>query len=429
VRRVRRPGTPAAAPPLALVLVLVVILAAGCGLPGGRPAGTPAPAGQEQGAADGGSDAGTPSTGQEPPAPEPSPPAGEPGGPPGFQLVGWLTGLDRPVQVVPVPGGTPGRYLVVEQAGRLLVVDGDAVRDQPALDLRGRIAARGEQGLLSVAFHPRYPEEPWLFASYTDAGGDTRVVRYAMDPEALRVDESGAVTLLSVDQPYANHNGGLILFGPDGLLYLGLGDGGSAGDPLGHGQNPDTLLATVLRLDVDGPLPPDPEVVAYGLRNPWRFSFDRGTGDLYIADVGQNAVEEVNLLPAGSGPLNFGWNAWEGSRRFSRTAPFSDVTFPIAEYTHDGGHCSITGGYVYRGRDIPALDGVYLFADYCSGVLWGLRRGAEGWIMEVLADTDLQPSAFGEDLDGEIFIIDHRGAVYRLEPGDTPVPESLRPAP
>lgn len=435
-------------PSAAALMAASLALAAGCSLLGGA-AGEPDPPAEEQ-ASEPGAGAGA-GTG---PGPQDAAPPANAEGPAGFDLVPWAQGFERPVQIVPVPGSDPRRYLVVEQAGALRVVEtapgsgepapgddaapaggagaaGDhtarpVVAERPVLDLRGRIAARGEQGLLSVAFHPRYPEAPWLFASYTNQRGDTRIVRYTVAVDTLQVDEDSAVTLLAVEQPYANHNGGLILFGPDGGLYLGLGDGGSAGDPLGHGQNPDTLLGTLLRLEVDGDGPVQPEIWAYGLRNPWRFSFDRDTGDLYIADVGQNAVEEVNLLPAGTRGLNFGWNAWEGSRRYSDVEPFSDVTFPIAEYSHDGGHCSITGGYVYRGRAIPALYGVYFFSDLCSGTLWGLGQAAGSWHMEILAETDLQPVAFAEDLDGELFLVDHRGTVYRIVPGETPVPAGLR---
>src|SRR5690606_13084652 len=324
------------------------------------------------------------------------------------RLVEVARGFSNPVAI-----GFAGedRLFVVEQRGTVRVVRDGEVLPEPFLDVTDRVRSGGERGLLGLAFPPDFAATGRFYAYYIDLNGDSVLSRFLAEGDAA--DPASEQVLLTQVQPYSNHNGGQLAFGPDGYLYLGLGDGGSGGDPQGNGQPLDTLLGKVLRLDVSGDraeAPADnpfvrregarPEVWAYGLRNPWRFSFDRGTGDLYIADVGQNAFEEVNLLPAGSGPLNFGWNAWEGSRRFSRTAPFSDVTFPIAEYTHDGGHCSITGGYVYRGRDIPALDGVYLFADYCSGVLWGLRRGAEGWIMEVLADTDLQPSAFGEDLDG-----------------------------
>ncbi len=266
-----------------------------------------------------------------------------------------------------------------------------------------------------------------LFVDYTDVNGNTVVSRFLADPTANQVDPSSEKVLLRVDQPYANHNGGQLAFGPDGFLYIGLGDGGSAGDPLGAGQRLDTLLGKILRLDVDEgdpyAIPPDnpltgqadarPEIWAYGLRNPWRFSFDRATGEMWIGDVGQNQYEEIDLQPAGLGGLNYGWNEMEGLHEY-RSGYREGLTLPVWEYDHAQG-CSVTGGYVYRGQALPALRGVYLFGDYCSGTLWALARTSEGgWNGVALLATGLSISSFGEDEAGEVYVVDLGGSVYRI---------------
>lgn len=272
-----------------------------------------------------------------------------------------------------------------------------------------------------------------FYVFYTDVEGDEQVARYrvsADDPN--RADPESAQPVLSVADPYPNHNGGLLLFGHDGMLYVGLGDGGSGGDPEGNGQNRAALLGKILRIDVanssaDEPyaIPPDnpfvgeagtrPEIWAYGLRNPWRFSFDRATGDLFIGDVGQGDLEEVDFLAAGQGGANFGWDVMEGSQCFSEDDCSTEgLIAPIAEYDHEFG-CSVTGGYVYRGPSAPALSGVYLFADYCSGNLWGLGRDASGeWTMSEPIETGLTVSSFGEDAAGEIYVTDLKGGLYRV---------------
>lgn len=356
----------------------------------------------------------------------------------GIQLVPVITGLDQPLYLTHAGDGS-GRLFVVEQVGRVLVLDGPNDGDPEVyLDIRDRVRAQGEQGLLGLAFHPSFADNGYLFVSYTNSGGDSIISRFQVEsPADGRPDPSDETVILTVQQPYANHNGGQIAFGPDGYLYVGLGDGGSGGDPLGQGQNLNTLLGALLRLDVDSQdlIPPDNpfvgregrgELWAIGLRNPWRFSFDRATGDLYIADVGQSAREEINFQPANSpGGENYGWNIWEGSARYSSGDPVSDVTWPVFEYENGVDGCSVTGGYVYRGEAIPPLQGIYIFSDYCSGVLHGLVRQGDRWRSAPILETGFRVSSFGEDEDGELYVIDHQGGVYRLVPGTVPIPEQL----
>jgi glucose/arabinose dehydrogenase len=288
-----------------------------------------------------------------------------------------------------------------------------------------------ERGLLGMAFHPNYSDNGWFFVNYTDMNGDTMVARYTVladDPN--RADPTSAEVILQVDDPYPNHNGGHLAFGLDGYLYIGLGDGGSAGDPHGNGQNTGVLLGKMLRLDLNGALPYQipadnpfveddafrPEIWAFGLRNPWRYTFDRATGDLYIADVGQYLWEEIDFQPADSaGGENYGWSALEGSHSFSGANPPPNAIMPIAEYSHTDG-CSVTGGYVYRGEGLPELEGAYFFGDWCSGITWTTRRDSEGrWQTSVFMNTGRQISSFGEDVSGELYLVDHQGAVLRLE--------------
>ncbi|MGH9283470.1 MAG: PQQ-dependent sugar dehydrogenase, partial [Acidimicrobiales bacterium] len=316
--------------------------------------------------------------------------------------------------------------------GLIRIIRGGRLVERPLLDVRPWMLPLNplydERGLLGLAFSP---DGDRLYVDYTDRAGDTRVVEYAV--AGGRADPSSRRELLMVEQPFANHNGGQVVFGPDGLLYIGLGDGGSGGDPNDNGQRLDTLLGKILRIDPrasgDQPytIPPDnpfvgregarPEIWAYGLRNPWRFSFDRSTGALWIGDVGQGSREEISRAdPASKGGENYGWNRFEGTRPFSGRAPANHVA-PVFDYANGGGNCSVTGGYVYRGDRIPALRGRYLFADYCSGRLWALTEGAAGrWTMTTLLDSGLRVSSFGEDQDGELYVLDHGGAVYRIVP-------------
>jgi glucose/arabinose dehydrogenase len=327
----------------------------------------------------------------------------------GVRLVPVARGLDGPVDVV-WPPGDPGHMVVVEQPGVAVVFENGHRLAQPLLDLRGKVSTGSEQGLLGLAFAPEFPDDPRIVVNYTDTAGDTNVVTYRL--KDWRAETGSARRLLFVDQPYENHNGGDVVFGPDGKLYIGMGDGGSAGDPQNRAQNPDTLLGKMLRLDLDHPRP---EIYAGGLRNPWRYSFDRETGDLWIGDVGQNEWEEIDHLPAGTPPgTNFGWNLYEGNHPYrvdgTSGGPF---TGPVAEYNHALG-CSVTGGFVYRGPSIPVLDGRYVFGDYCSGRLWTLRPGGGSATPMKLQVAGL--TTFGEDPDGRLYAASQGGKVYRFAP-------------
>ncbi len=341
-----------------------------------------------------------------------------------------IDGLDRPIFLTHAGDGS-GRLFILEQAGRILIVQNGELLETPFLDIRFEVGSNGnEQGLLGLAFHPRYTENGYFYVNYTDRNGDTVIARFqvkASDPN--QSDPASELRLLQIPQPYANHNGGMVAFGPDGYLYLGLGDGGSGGDPRGNGQSLDSLLGKILRIDVDHgniyETPPDnqftggqrPEIWAYGLRNPWRFSFDRLTSDLFIADVGQNQWEEINFLPANSpAGANFGWNYFEASHPYGDAQPPAGMQFiqPVFEYSHNPG-CSVTGGYVYRGQDLPEWNGIYLFGDYCSGEVKGIFRDSSGtWQQAVLFETQGLISSFGEDEQGEIYLVDLAGSVYRL---------------
>jgi len=311
------------------------------------------------------------------------------------------TGLDRPVGLAEAPGGP---LLILLQTGQVVTPAG-----RVWLDLSDRVSNGGERGLLGLAFHPDYRANRLFYLHFTNRTGDTEVWEYRKGQPLRR--------LLHQVQPFANHNGGQLAFGPDGALYLGLGDGGGQGDPLGNAQNPRSLLGKLLRFDLRTPRPA-PEVWALGLRNPWRFSFDRATGDLYLADVGQDAWEEVNFVPAGQGRgWNFGWNVWEGRHCYRPGQGCRRAGFvpPVLEYGHDEG-CSVTGGYVYRGRAIPWLAGRYLFGDYCSGRVWTARKERGRWVRRLLLKTGARIAAFGEDAEGELYLVDHRGTVSKLVP-------------
>jgi glucose/arabinose dehydrogenase len=330
-----------------------------------------------------------------------------------LSLVEVARGFDAPMQVV--AGPEPGTLYVVEQDGTIRLLRGSVVEPRPFLDIRGEVKSGGEQGLLALALHPGFPEDPRFYVHYSNLDGDTRVVEYrAGEAAPERVRE-----LLAVDQPYPNHNGGQLAFGPDGLLYLGLGDGGAAFDPEDRSQDLGTRLGKLLRVDVDR-ADADWTIAANGLRNPWRFSFDRANGDLYIGDVGQDRWEEVDYVPAGTAwPLNFGWDVFEGEERVAdrELTDHGELVEPIATYGHDAG-CSITGGYVYRGADVPAVQGRYFYGDYCSGTVWSLRV-VDGRATDVRREriglTLL--SSFGEDAAGELYLVSQRGSVYRLAAG------------
>jgi glucose/arabinose dehydrogenase len=325
----------------------------------------------------------------------------------GYRFVQVASGLDSPVHVT-APRGETRRLYVVEQEGRIRVVQGGRITGT-LLDIRSRVDCCGEQGLLSLAFHPRYSRNRRYYVNYTDP--DTRVVEYR-GARALR-------TLLTVDQPYSNHNGGQNAFGPDGRLYVGMGDGGSGGDPEDRAQDLGARLGKLLALNVDR-RGSEPQIVGYGLRNPWRFSFDRRTGDLYIGDVGQNAWEEVNFTRRRSPGLeNYGWDAYEGRGRFESKAPnpTGRLVFPIAVYPL-GGNCAVVGGFVYRGTAVPAARGRYFYGDNCSGAVWSLRvvgGRARSVRREAFRLDGL--SSFGENGRGELYAVTLGGRLYRLTRG------------
>jgi hypothetical protein len=354
-------------------------------------------------------------------------------GGPGDPTVGLqrlTAALTAPVFAVSPPGD-PTRLFVVEQGGTIRVLRNDTLLPDPFLDIGDLVSTGGEQGLLSMAFHPEYATNGHVYVSYTDTGGTSRVVRYqASGPETA--DPGTDFEVLSVSQPFANHNGGLVTFGPDGMLYVGLGDGGSGGDPQGNGQNVGTLLGAILRLDVDGgspyAIPPDNplvnqagargEIWVYGLRNPWRFSFDRSLGDFYVGDVGQGALEEVDVLtwPAAGG-TNFGWNIMEGTSCYNAaTCSTAGLTLPVVEYSHAEG-CSVIGGVVYRGSDIPDLQGRYLYADLCAGWVRSFTFFG-GQPLDQRQWPDLSPgtgvTSFAEDARGEVYIMTQSGSLYRI---------------
>ena len=327
-------------------------------------------------------------------------------------LVPVVRGLTSPVWVGQAPG-EPRRLYVVEQPGRIVVVENGRVRARPFLDIRPLVQTSGnEQGLLGLAFSPQYARNRTFYVNYTaKPDGRTLVVRYRAS--AGRAIPGSAQVVLSVEQPYENHNGGHVLFGPDGKLWVGLGDGGSGGDPENRAQNPDSLLGKLLRLDVRRTRP-EPELVAIGLRNPWRYSFDRRTGDLWIGDVGQGEIEEIDRLPRGTtGLVNFGWDVYEGTKRYEDKAlgPGALVQ-PVAQYTHADG-CSVTGGYVYRGKAVPRLAGRYVYGDYCSGIVWSLPAGGGSVRREPVEVPEL--TSFGESLDGaQLYAVSRAGTIYRF---------------
>jgi glucose/arabinose dehydrogenase len=326
-------------------------------------------------------------------------------------------GLERPVDLQP---DHLGRLWLVEKLGHIHLLENGGLTSAPFLNIEDRVNdTSNEMGLLGLALHPYFAQNGFFYVNYTGAGGDTFISRFTASSDSA--DPNSEVILLRVAQPYPNHNGGTLNFGPDGFLYIGLGDGGSGGDPHGNGQSLDTLLGKILRIDVDSAEPyavpqDNPfgnEIWAYGLRNPWRMSFDSITGDLYIGDVGQGDWEEIDFLPANSsGGQNFGWDHREGAHDFEGGGPGGMID-PIAEYSHPEGGCSVTGGYVYRGA-MTEWNGVYLYGDYCTGFIWGLIRSGEAWQKQLLFDTEVNITSFGQDANGELYILADSGGVYVL---------------
>lgn len=402
------------------------------------------------------------------PRPALAAPVAAPSLPPVVQLMPVVGGLVSPVFVTGAHDNS-GRLFILQQTGQILIFSGGALLGTPFLNIAGLVSnftgQNGEQGLLSLVFDPGYSSNRRFYITYTTNTTDptfkytTTLARYQTSAGNPNVaDPASGTVLLSIPKKYTNHNGGMLAFGPDGYLYMSMGDGGSGGDPDGNGQNLHVLLAKILRLDVSTPppagqqyvIPPtnpfvrssDPnvrrEIWAYGVRNPWRFSFDTSTGDLYVADVGQNREEEVDFQAAGApGGQNYGWNILEGNLCYNPSTgcvPPSGYVPPVTTYDHqanDAVGCSVTGGYVYRGADSPALQGVYLYGDFCSGRLWGLIRNADGtWSSGLLALTNFNVSSFGQDDRGELYLVSYAGGIYKLtaDNGSHPTVVTLYPS-
>ena len=382
---------------------------------------------------------------------------------PDVSLTQVAAGLARPVHITHAGDGS-GRLFIIEQHGRITILD-DERAVSPFLDITDRVQSPltgggNEEGLLSLAFPSRFEDKRHFYVYYTMLDGDNVLARFSLFEDGNQADPASEELILVFPHPqYSNHNGGQLAFGPDGYLYIGTGDGGGGGDPFGNAQDPSSLNGKLLRIDVEmvfknkDPLgwfdpfnertncklrkfsdqayaiPGDnpfidnpayrPEIWAFGLRNPWRFSFDRDSGDLFIADVGQNRWEEINYQPVDSpGGQNYGWNVMEGEECYGSGSCDTDgLTLPGFVYPiFSTSDCSITGGHVYRGEAIPALDGIYIYGDFCSGNIWGLLQEGDGWSSGLLASTDFRISAFGEDENGEIYVADMvGGAVYRID--------------
>jgi glucose/arabinose dehydrogenase len=361
----------------------------------------------------------------------PESPAGPVTVPPEFNLAVTevVSGLSNPLYVTAPAGDS--RLFVVEQGGRIRIVKNGQLLQTPFLDISSRVSSGGERGLLSVAFHPSYAANGFFFVNFTDLSGDTRVERFSRSSDPDVAAPASSKLILTVAQPFANHNGGLNLFGPDGMLYIGLGDGGNAGDPLGNGQNRGTLLGKILRIDVDtgdpysipagnpfvGQQGERAEIWAYGLRNPWRFAFDRPGGLLFIADVGQARFEEVDAVPANRAGVNYGWNVMEGSACFnSSSCNQQGLELPVISYERSGGPCAVTGGFVYRGASLPEIAGHYFYSDYCAGFLKSFRYQNGSAVDQRTWDVGPIGSitSFGEDAVGELYLTSSNGRVYRI---------------
>jgi glucose/arabinose dehydrogenase len=361
--------------------------------------------------------------------------------PPEIAFETLATGLAQPTSIT---HAGDERIFLTLQRGEIVIFEQGGVLATPFLDIRSLVGCCGERGLLGLAFHPRYSENGFFFVDYTNTAGDTVIARYRVSNDPGAADSSSGVTLLTIPQPFANHNGGQLAFGPDGYLYVGMGDGGSANDPMCNGQRDDSLLGKILRIDVDANagsppfygIPPDnpfaapggarDEIWAKGLRNPWKFSFDRLTGDLYIGDVGQGSREEIDFQPrASSGGENYGWKVMEGTLCGAGgtsgcpsgvpTCNAAELTRPVIEYPHSGGNCSVTGGYVYRGQFYPELLRTYIYGDYCTGILWGAGRGPGGaWLTRPFLVRAPGVTTFGEDAAGEIYLATETGLLARV---------------
>jgi glucose/arabinose dehydrogenase len=335
----------------------------------------------------------------------------------GARLQRVLTGLDQPLDLVAPPDGS-GRLFIVEKTGKIVIDQGGHIRSQAYLNISNLVSTGSEQGLLSMAFDPRYATNGRFFVSYTNVNGDSRVVQYRVNPAHPNLaNPFSRKVLVGFHQPFSNHNGGNLMFGPGGNLFMGFGDGGSEGDPNLNGQKHTGFLSKILRMDVNVPHP-HATMYAYGLRNPWRFSFDKTTGGLWIGDVGQDSWEEIDHLgPGTTSGVNFGWSYYEGTHVF-KVQPInrSRLVFPVAQYPHNQSpsNCAVTGGFVYRGTDVPTLRGYYVYADFCSGRMWRLRP-PHG--KPVLMSTSFQVhniASFGEGAAGGLYVISLDGSIYKL---------------
>lgn len=347
---------------------------------------------------------------------------------PSVTLTKIASGLTNPVQVVSARDGS-GRLFVVEKQGVVKVVTGGVVSPTPYLSIVDKVNSSGsEQGLLSLAFSPDFKTKRTFYVHYTSKNGigNSAIEKYSLTANTDIVDPASAQSVLNVIQPFTNHNGGQLAFGPDGFLYIGMGDGGGSGDPQNNAQNRSSLLGKILRIDVESTpsgyqIPASNisgnEVWSFGLRNPWRFSFDRGTGSLYIADVGQNNFEEINVQTAASlGGINYGWPIMEGLHCFrEENCNQEGLTLPVFEYPLTEGNCSIIGGFVYRGFEIQSLQGTYIYGDFCSGRIWGIQQTSSGPLNQLLLDTTLAISSFGEDEQGNLYVVDfNNGDLYKI---------------
>ncbi|MEW6208004.1 MAG: PQQ-dependent sugar dehydrogenase [Acidobacteriota bacterium] len=351
-----------------------------------------------------------------------------------IELEPLLSGLTSPVFITHAGDGT-NRLFIVEQTGRVFVLQPGSSAPTEFLNIASKIISGGERGLLGLAFHPQFENNRRFFVNYTRSGdGATVIAEYRASQANPNVADTNETPILTISQPFSNHNGGMIAFGPDGFLYIGMGDGGSANDPGNRAQSINDLLGKMLRIDIDLPngqipysspstnpfvgAPGRDEIFATGLRNPWRFSFDRATGELYAGDVGQNVIEEIDIIARGG---NYGWRVFEGTRCANDTqmCPTLSQIAPIAEYSHTNGRCSVTGGYVYRGSLSTAMIGAYFYADFCTGEIFMLMNGAQNRLL----DTSLNISSFGEDEAGELYVVGLGGTVHRIKgPEDTEPP-------